>query len=116
MYDLLDRPVTMLHPFEGRILDATRRWVHALVMRGTAADTGRDPFSRVMDMLDRGSRDDLAISRPCAPLVAEAEAVLLGLWRLVRDGRLDGARATAALIVGGGADALVAAMEPLALA
>jgi len=106
----------MLHPFEGRILDATRRWVHALVMRGTATDTGRDPFSSVMDMLDRGSRDDLAISRPCAPLVAEAEAVLLGLWRLVRDGRLDGARATAALIVGGGADALVAAMEPLALA
>lgn len=67
-----------------------------------------------MDTLDPGSSEDLAVSRPCAPLVAEA--VLLGLWRLVRDGRLDGARATAALIVGGGADALVAAMEPLALA
>jgi hypothetical protein len=115
MYDLVDRPVADLPRFERDTLDAMRRWVHALVLAGPSAAAGGTPFGGVMRLLDTHSADDLAIARPCAPAVAEDEAVLLGLWRLVRDRRDAPAHATAALLVGADqAAAVVTAMRPLA--
>ena len=113
MYDLLDRPTCELPAFERDLLDATRRWVHALTTAGRAPDADRreSAFDRVMGTLDAGSTEELVIQRPCHATVEETEAVILGLWRLVRAARQGDARATAALLGGGGhADGLVDAM------
>jgi len=96
MYDLIDRPVTDLAPFERGVLDAVRRWVHALTLAGgPSADRGDDPFDVAMRALDEGSADVLVIQRPCFSTVTETEAVLLGLWRLVAADRLADARRAA---------------------
>ena len=50
--------------------------------------------------LDAGSAEELVIQRPCHATVEETEAVILGLWRLVRAGRFSAARAAAANLVG----------------
>lgn len=100
MYDLIDRPVDGLAPFERRVLDRTRRWVHALTLAGAdAGGAAADPFDAAMRALDRGSADTLVIGRPCHSAVNETEAVLLGLWRLVAADRLGAARAAAAGLV-----------------
>lgn len=113
MYDLIDRPVADLPAFEGRVLDATRRWVHALTLAGAApvaSETGT-PFDDLMRALDRGSRDTLVFQRPCHSTVEEIEAVILGLWRLVRADRIGAARnAAAALVAPDAARELVAGM------
>lgn len=114
MYDLLDRPVTDLPLFERGLLDRTRRWVHALTLAGTApapSCAAEEPFDAAMRALDRGSTDTLVFQRPCHATVEETEAVLLGLWRLVRADRIAAARAAAAaLIAPAEAGPLVAAM------
>lgn len=113
MYDLLDRPVADLPAFERGLLDRTRRWVHALTLAGSApaAMAAEEPFDAAMRALDRGSTDTLVFQRPCHSTVEETEAVLLGLWRLVRADRIAAARhAAAALIDPIEAGALVAAM------
>lgn len=114
MYDLLDRPVADLPAFERGLLDRTRRWVHALTLAGTApapACADEEPFDAAMRALDRGSTDTLVFQRPCHSTVEETEAVLLGLWRLVRADRVAAARhAAAALIDPTEAGPLVAAM------
>lgn len=99
MYDVIDRPVDQLAAAERATLMAIRRWVHAFSTVGAAADTADDPFAAAMAMLDQGSSDDLAIGRPCQPIVGESEAVLLGLWRLVRTGNVPAAGRLAAMIV-----------------
>ena len=100
MYDLIDRPVDELPAFERRVLDRTRRWVHALTLAGAEpAGAAADPFDTAMRALDRGSADTLVIGRPCHSTVNETEAVLLGLWRLVAADRLGAARAAAAGLV-----------------
>lgn len=113
MYDLLDRPVADLPAFERGLLDRTRRWVHALTLAGAApvplAD--EEPFDAAMRALDRGSTDTLVFQRPCHSTVEETEAVLLGVWRLVRADRIAAARAAAAALIDPAqAGALVTAM------
>ena len=113
MYDLLDRPVVGLPAFERRTLTAMRRWVHALTLAGSAPARG-DPdeaFDAAMRALDAGSTETLVFQRPCHATVEETEAVVLGLWRLVRVDRIAAARdAAAALVDASGARATVAAM------
>lgn len=100
MYDLIDRPVRDLPSFERHLLDAMRRWAHAFsVTNGGAMRGAEDAMSVVMRALDRGSSDDIVINRPCFTRVDESEAVLLGLWRMVRDGRPQLARAIAETLV-----------------
>lgn len=100
MYDLLDRPIQSLRPFERTVLSATRRWVHALTVAGPAATPIEDPaFHDVMELLERRSTDTLVLQRPCHPVVEETEAVLLGLWRLVRADRLGAAHGLACTLV-----------------
>lgn len=102
MYDLIDRPVATLPAFERRLLDRMRRWVHALTLAGAAPDApaGHDAaFDTAMRTLDRASSDMLVFQRPCHSTVEETEAVVLALWRLVRDDRIAPARAAAAGLV-----------------
>lgn len=99
MYDLLDRPVAALPAFERRVLDRTRRWAHAFALAGSEATGGDDALGTVMHALDRGSADDIVIQRPCFATVDESEALIVALWRLVRDRRADAARALAAGLV-----------------
>lgn len=114
MYDLLDRPVADLPAFEGGVLTATRRWVHALTLAGQApapVEASDEAFDAVMRALDAGSTGTLVFQRPCHSTVEETEAVLLGLWRLVRADRIAAARAAAGgLVDAEGARAMVAAM------
>lgn len=100
MYDLIDRPVHELPTFERGVLDRARRWVHAFSMAGTeGVGDSDDALSVAMHALDRGSAADIVLQRPCFATVEESEAVLLGLWRLVRDGRLATARGVAESLV-----------------
>lgn len=101
MYDLLDRPVAELPAFEARVLDRMRRWVHALTVAGHApvASAQEEGFDAAMRALDAGSTDSLVFQRPCHSTVEETEAVVLGLWRLVRADRIAVARRAAAGLV-----------------
>lgn len=101
MYDLLDRPVAALPAFEARVLDRTRRWVHALTVAGhaPAASAQEEAFDAVMRVLDAGSTESLVFQRPCHATVEETEAVVLGLWRLVRADRIAAARSAAGGLV-----------------
>ncbi len=113
MYDLVDRPVAALPAFERGLLDRMRRWVHALTLAGAAPAPlpGDDAFDRAMRTLDKGSVDTLVFQRPCHSTVEETEAVVLGLWRLVRADRLVAASAAAGSLVDpDSARALIAAM------
>jgi hypothetical protein len=116
MYDLIDRPVADLPVFEQEVLQDMRRWVHALTLAGAPPEAAKEPaFGAAMRALNDGSTDDLVIQRPCFPVVEETEAVLLGLWRLVRAGRLASARAAAeALVDPAHARVMVAAMTSVA--
>ena len=96
MYDIIDRPVADLPAPERETLGRIRRWVHALTVAGIGSVSEPDDgFDRAMRALDEGSSDLLVIQRPCHSTVEETEAVLLGLWRLVRADRLVDARAVA---------------------
>ncbi len=122
MYDLIDRPVADLPPFERFLLDATRAWVHALTLAGSpdtmtaggfAEHGGADAaaaFDTAMRVLDRASTDTLVFQRPCHSTVEETEAVVIALWRLIRDDRIAPARGAAAALVGDEAGTLVSAM------
>lgn len=100
MYDLIDRPIADLPVFERGVVETTRRWVHAFSIAGAApTDGGSSAFGDAMHALDRGSADDIIIPRPCFATVEETEAVIVGLWRLVRDGRSDAAYALAGSLV-----------------
>ncbi len=113
MYDLIDRPVAELPAFEGRMLDGMRRWVHALTLAGSAPTPApeHEAFDDAMRALDRGSSDTLVFQRPCHSTVEETEAVVLGIWRLVRADRIAAARnAGAALVDPVEARAMVSAM------
>lgn len=108
MYDLMDRKVAELRTPDRLMLDAMRAWVHTLTLAGEPkrAVAGRfidggSSFDAAMTILDRFSGETLAFQRPCHPHVEETEAVLLGLWRLVLDGRDRDATATATLLVNG---------------
>ena len=95
------------------MLAATRRWVHALTLAGAALITtrGEEAFDVAMRALDAGSTETLVFQRPCHPIVEDTEAVVLGLWRLVRADRIAAARdAAATLIEPQAARAMVAAM------
>ncbi len=113
MYDLIDRPVAELPAFERGMLDGMRRWVHALTLAGTAPQPvpEQEAFDGAMRALDRGSSDTLVFQRPCHSTVEETEAVVLGIWRLVRADRIAAARnAAVALVSAPEAQAMVAAM------
>jgi len=110
MYDLMDRKVADLRNTDRLMLDAMRAWVHTLTLAGEPkrAVAGRfidggSSFDAAMTILDRFSGETLSFQRPCHPEVEETEAVLLGLWRLVLDGRDRDATATAGLLVDGDA-------------
>ncbi len=110
MYDLMDRKVAELRTPDRLMLDAMRAWVHTLTLAGEPkrAVAGRfidggSSFDAAMTILDRFSGETLSFQRPCHPHVEEIEAVLLGLWRLVLDGRDGDATATATLLVDGNA-------------
>ncbi|WP_375270285.1 hypothetical protein [Sphingomonas sp.] len=110
MYDLMDRKVADLRTHDRLMLDAMRAWVHTLTLAGEPkrAVAGRfidggSSFDAAMTILDRCSGETLSFQRPCHPQVEEIEAVLLGLWRLVLDGREGDATATATLLVDGDA-------------
>lgn len=110
MYDLMDRKVADLRTPDRLMLDAMRAWVHTLTLAGEPkrAVAGRfidggSSFDAAMTILDRFSGETLSFQRPCHPDVEEIEAVLLGLWRLVLDGRDGDATATATLLVDGDA-------------
>ena len=122
MYDLIDRPIADLPPFERFLLGATRAWVHALTLAGAPdaataggfADHGgadaATAFDATMRLLDRESTETLVFQRPCHATVEETEAVVIALWRLVRDDRIAPARSAATALVGDAAGGLVAAM------
>ncbi len=113
MYDLIDRPIATLPAFERGLLERMRRWVHALTLAGAApaAATGDDAFDAAMRALDTGSVETLVFQRPCHAVVDETEAVVLGMWRLVRADRLAAAStAAAALVNPAAARTLVSAM------
>ena len=63
-----------------------------------------------MRLLDRESTETLVFQRPCHATVEETEAVVIALWRLVRDDRIAPARSAATALVGDAAGGLVAAM------
>ncbi len=121
MYDLIDRPVADLPAFERYLLDATRKWVHALTLAGVPAtataggfadhggETACAAFDLVMRAMDEGSAETLVFQRPCHSSVEETEAVVLGLWRLVRADRIAAAQAAAAALVDGAAARTVVA-------
>lgn len=118
MYDLLDRPVADLASVDRATLSAMRAWVHALTLAGAPASTvsgrfadGGEAFDAAMRLLDRDSVDTLTFQRPCHSKVEETEAVILGLWRLVRADRLPAALATARLLVGDAAGRFVTAVQ-----
>lgn len=118
MYDLLDRKVDDLRTPDRLTLDAMRAWVHSLTLAGEPkrAVAGRfidggSSFDAAMHLLDRCSSDTLSFQRPCHPRVEEIEAVLLGLWRLVIEGREADATATAAMLVN--ADAAPALVDAI---
>lgn len=118
MYDLLDRPVATLDPADRATLDAMRAWVHALTLAGEPAIAvaarfadGGTAFDAAMRLLDDASTDTLTFQRPCHSTVEEDEAVVLGMWRLIAADRLRAALATARLLVGDAAGALVAAVQ-----
>lgn len=115
MYAYIDRPVAELPLFEAGILHATRKWVHAVSHLPALHETTPDrdtPFDLAMQVLHRESTSSLIINRPCHTLIGEFEAVLLGLWRQVRNGLFYQARATAALIIPPvRVDALIQAMQ-----
>lgn len=123
MYDLIDRPVAELPVFERYLLDATRTWVHALTLAGVPATatasgfaghggaTACAAFDQVMRAMDEGSAETLVFQRPCHSDVEETEAVVLGIWRLVRADRIAAAQvAAAALFDGTAARAVIAGM------
>ena len=100
MYDLIDRPIADLPSFERGVVVSTRGLVHAFRIAGTGSvDATASALGDAMHALDRGSADDIVIPRPCFATVAETEAVIVGLWRLVRDGRSDAAYALAGALV-----------------
>ncbi len=102
MYDLIDRPVSALPAFERGIVESIRRWVHAFSIAGAATAGGASTaLDDAMQALDRGSANDIVIPRPCFATVEETEAVIVGLWRLVRDGRSDAAYEVAGALVDG---------------
>lgn len=118
MYDLLDRPVDTLSTDDRHLLDAMRAWVHALTLASEPATAvaprfadGGGAFDAAMRVLERESTDTLVFQRPCHSTVEETEAVVLGLWRLVRADRLASAFATARLLVGDAAGAFVGAIQ-----
>ena len=118
MYDLLDRPVDTLATADRHLLDAMRAWVHALTLAAQPAAAvaprftdGGTAFDAAMRVLERDSTGTLVFQRPCHSTVEETEAVVLGLWRLVRGDRLAPALATARLLVGDAAGAFVGAMQ-----
>jgi hypothetical protein len=113
MYDLIDRPVATLGAFDRGILDRMRRWVHALTLAGPAAapEPSGNAFDDAMRTLDRGSTETLVFQRPCHSTVEETEAVVIGLWRLIRDDRIGAANGAAmALVSAEFARPMVAAM------
>lgn len=122
MYDLLDRPVADLPAPDYRLLAATRGWVHQLTMAGTASaaaagsmGAASDAFDAAMRALDEGSSDTLVFERPCHASVNEIEAVLLGIWRLVRADRVGRARdALNGLVAEASASVVLAAMMRVA--
>lgn len=118
MYDLLDRPIATLDINDRATLGAMRAWVHALTLAGEPSSAvaarfadGGGAFDAAMRLLDRASVETLTFQRPCHSTVEEDEAVVLGLWRLVHADRLPAALATARLLVGDAAGAMVAALQ-----
>jgi hypothetical protein len=118
MYDLLDRPVDSLSTDDRHLLDAMRAWVHAVTLASEPAAAvaprfadGGSAFDAAMRVLERDSTDTLVFQRPCHSTVEETEAVVLGLWRLVRSDRLAPALGAARLLVGDAAGAFVGAMQ-----
>jgi len=100
MYDVLDRPVAELPDFERETLLALRRWVHAVSLAPAgAALPADDPLGRALQALDRGSSSEIVVQRPCFATVEEPEAVLLGIWQLVRRGDATAARGVIAMLV-----------------
>jgi hypothetical protein len=98
MYALVDRPIALLGQEERFLLDAMRAWVQrGFEARGLAAR--QVAFDDAMRALDRGSTDTLTFQRPCHATVEEDEAIVLGLWRLVRADRIGAACAAAARLV-----------------
>lgn len=123
MYALIDRPIASLDVQTRSLLDAMRAWVHALTLAGdpglaTARGftaPGHAAFDRAMRALDAGSTDTLTFQRPCHPVVEEDEAVVLGIWALVRADRIAQAGAAArALIAPDAAAVMVRAMAGVA--
>ncbi|GAN53325.1 hypothetical protein [Tanticharoenia sakaeratensis] len=112
MYDLIDRPVRDLPPFERTVLLATRRWTHALSLAGSAPlHIGGSAFSDVMTRLHDASRMTLVIRAPCHDAVDDAEAIIVNLWRLVRDGHTMQARRIAADLIGDASDGMLRAIR-----
>lgn len=111
MYAFVDRPIALLGPADRFLLDAMRAWVHALTLAGDPGEAVNPgfarrglsdrflPFDEAMRALDRGSSDTLTFQRPCHVTVEEDEAVLLSLWRLVREDRIGTALAAARQLV-----------------
>ena len=76
-----------------------------------SASSSAASSSAAMRALDAGSTESLVFQRPCHSTVEETEAVVLGLWLLVRADRIAAARAAAAGLVDDDATRpLVAAM------
>ena len=122
MYAYLDRPVATLSNGDRVLLGAMRRWA-------LAATLGRDPVAAVgardtvlvatetaacvdalMNAIDCGSTNPIALQRPCHDRVEECEAVLLAIGALVRDGRPVAAERALATMFDPAAAARIAAL------
>lgn len=117
MYAFLDRNIDDLAGADRHLLDAMRAWVHALTLAVEPAAAvaprfadGGSRFDAAMRVLERGSTGTITFQRPCHSTVEEDEAVVLGLWALVRGDRLGAALATAGALVDD-AGALVSAIQ-----
>lgn len=133
MYDLIDRPVTLLTNSGRFLLWAMRGWAHAME-RGTCpplalgrgfasmgAQAALPDFHVAMALLNRHGRDRIALASIRCGRIVDHEAVLLTLWHDLSLARFDRVRGTLTLLVKGEAvspvsRALTASAAKLAMA
>ena len=100
MYRFLDRHLADLDEGAHFTVDAVRKWVTAVADRQCPADAitpmfldrrligALAPFHRALMLLVVHGRMQIGFARPCCPVVAEGEALLLALLDRTNDRRL----------------------------
>lgn len=120
MYAYIDQPVDRLCNGGRFLLWAMRGWTQALSpgFRSAGALAALPHFHLAMAWLNRGAHEPVAFAPMGCVIIAEDEAILLGLWHALAMGDMDRVRATLELIADKGAisqimQAMTAAMAQI---